>query len=270
MPMDDEEGQGDSSQESEQDLKKPQKKKMILIVIGVVLLGVAAFGAYRVFSKAGGVEKAEAKKKLEQLKEEKKLARKIIIRGHWFAEEIPVLEPIAYKSKYVAKGGESGVGEKSASGEKTGDGEKAALLKPSPQAPEDEEVERTAKGDVIFSEGEKRWIGEEGKDEGIVVVDRLQIATNDSGSQIAQGRVVNHGRQSLSRVIALMNFTQPDGKVVISRRINPLVVSGGIFGDRSQTLQPGDSREFQVDASDLPASWKGLVVVKVQSYHFVP
>ncbi|MBF0131095.1 MAG: hypothetical protein HQL75_00705 [Magnetococcales bacterium] len=274
MPMDDEEGLEDdsegSSQESEQDRKKKRKRKMMLIVIVILVLEFVAFGVYQIFFKSGSVEKTEAKKKLEQLKEEKKLARKIIIRGHWFAGRIPVLPPLAYQSKYISKGGQSGVGNKVAPGGKTGDGEKAALLSPPAQVADDEDVERTAKGDIIYSEGEKKWLGMEGKDTGTVVVDRLQVVTDDFGRRLARGRVVNYGRQSLSRVVALLDFTQPDGDVVISRWINPLVISGGLFGDRIQTLQPGDSRMFQVDASDLPTSWKGQVAVLVQSYHFIP
>ncbi|HAT48761.1 MAG: hypothetical protein HQL07_00910 [Nitrospirae bacterium] len=274
MPMDDDEGLEDdregSSQESAQDQKNRRKRKMVLIVIVTLVLEFVAFGVYQVFFKTEAVDKNEAKKKMEQLKEEKKLARKIVVRGHWFAERIPALPPLAYQSKYVSKGGASGVGKNTASGGKTGGGEKAVSSHPPAQGADDEDVERTAKGDVVYSEGEKKWLGAEGKDAGTVVVDRLQVVTDDFGGRTARGRIVNYGRQSLSRVTALLDFTQPDGGVVISRKINPLVISGGLFGDRIQTLQPGDSRIFQVDASDLPASWKGQVAVLVQSYHFVP
>lgn len=274
MPMDDEEGQEDeqegSSQESEQDRKKGQKRKMMLIGIVILLLGFVSFGVYQFFFKTVDTDKIEAKKKLEQLKEEKKLARKIIIRGHWFADRIPVLPPLAYSSKYVSKGGQSDVGNKAVSEGKVGDGEKAALSTSPARVQDEEDVERTARGDVVYSEGETKWLGAEEKDAGTVVVDRLQVVTDDFGGRIARGRIVNYGRQSLSRVVALLDFTQPDGGVVISRKINPLVISGGLFGDRIQTLQPGDSRMFQVDASDLPTSWKGQVAVLVQSYHFIP
>ena len=63
-----------------------------------------------------------------------------------------------------------------------------------------------------------------------------------------------------------------DGKDrILSRRaINPLVVSGGLFGDKTKPLFPGETRGFQADATQPPSGWINQLKAEVVYYQFAP
>ncbi|MBF0340392.1 MAG: hypothetical protein HQL95_05440 [Magnetococcales bacterium] len=101
-----------------------------------------------------------------------------------------------------------------------------------------------------------------------VSVDQLLIIVLESGERRVQGRLFNHGGQQLSTARVNIEFLSASGQVVLIRPVNPLVVSGGIFGDQSEPLPPGTARRFLVATDDTPASWNGKVEAKVMEARF--
>ncbi|MBF0156180.1 MAG: hypothetical protein HQL57_03215 [Magnetococcales bacterium] len=55
----------------------------------------------------------------------------------------------------------------------------------------------------------------------------------------------------------------------MTRKVNPLVVSGGFFGDRTQPLPAGRSRELSVDVDGAPGGWQGEVAVELSDLDLV-
>ncbi|MBF0144630.1 MAG: hypothetical protein HQL84_00910 [Magnetococcales bacterium] len=261
---DEEEPEGfEDSEEHESDLALARRKKVIFIVLGVIFLEIVTFAVYKVFFKAPGDE-AAVKNAAEQIMAEEQLARKTVLRGQWIAKNIPDLPPVPYKPIAVSAGSKSG-GKRGISKNMA-----PSLDGLDSESSEEDAVERTSEGDIVFSVGETKWVGPKGEGDGVVVVDRLRVGVDTFGNRVIRGRIANQGHQSLAQVEVTVEFTEAGGAIVQSRRVNPLVVSGGLFGDRVQTLKPGDSRMFQLDATDLPDSWTGSVATRIDSHHFVP
>ncbi|MEO5330920.1 MAG: methane monooxygenase/ammonia monooxygenase subunit B [Magnetococcus sp. YQC-5] len=105
-----------------------------------------------------------------------------------------------------------------------------------------------------------------GRDE--VSVDQLAMVDMDTGEKRIKARLINHGHQKLTAAQVNIEFLNSSGQVVLSRAVNPLVVSGGIFGDQSEALAPGSSRPFYVLADDAPAGWSGKLGAKVMGFWF--
>ncbi|HIJ83818.1 MAG: hypothetical protein HW380_1237 [Magnetococcales bacterium] len=260
MAKNDEEEQEDTAEDSSDaggtERKKNLRKGVVIVSVTLILLGWGFIAVYKIFFTSNEHEIAAREMQL-QLVAEQKLARKNVIRGQWFTGKIPVLLPIPYQPL------------EGADGEKKPSEKDAKTLKPA-EAEEEEGVEKTLGGDIIYTMGEERWIGPKGDNEAVVVVDRLRVGVDGFGNKIVRGRIANQGGKSLAQVLMFIDFTGSGGAAVQSRLVNPLVVSGGLFGDRVQSLKPGDSRSFQVDATDLPSSWSGAVVARIQSHHFLP
>ncbi|MBF0263139.1 MAG: hypothetical protein HQL97_15020 [Magnetococcales bacterium] len=101
-----------------------------------------------------------------------------------------------------------------------------------------------------------------------VSVDQLAIFILESGERRVQGRVYNHGNQPLIAARVQIEFLGNAGEVLTARPINPLVVSGGIFGDQSESLSAGAGRNFLVTTDELPANWNGKLSAKVIGAQF--
>ena len=65
-------------------------------------------------------------------------------------------------------------------------------------------------------------------------------------------------------------FLDAGDGVVMTRSVNPLVVSGGLFGDRSEPLEAGRARDFHVEAGGAPDAWADRVDARVTDSRFAP
>ncbi len=63
-------------------------------------------------------------------------------------------------------------------------------------------------------------------------------------------------------------FLDANDRVLTRRPINPLVVSGGLFGDKSVPLEVGKTRFFRVETDGVPGIWSGRVDVEVIDSEF--
>lgn len=248
----------DDSEEMDEDLHgheggvdKEKKKQYLLALIFVIGLPLLVFSSYSMLSGFKGIG-ASDKEKLEIRQAERKAARRVILRGSWHAETIPELPVISYAI----------VGQESSQKDET-------ETKREEIVSEDEES-RTAEGELIFSSGLKKWLGPVQTEEGVVLIDRIREEKGGSGDRSIKARISNLGSQSLSEVQLEFRFKDNAGKVLQTRKINALVVAGGLFGDRSQTLSPGVNRTFEVDATQLPSAWSGVVEAEVLSYCYLP
>ncbi|MEO5344926.1 MAG: hypothetical protein H7834_00940 [Magnetococcus sp. YQC-9] len=101
-----------------------------------------------------------------------------------------------------------------------------------------------------------------------VSVDQLALFILESGERRVQGRVFNHGKLPLISARVNIEFLGNAGEVLTARPVNPLVVSGGIFGDQSELLAAGAGRNFLITTDDLPANWNGKLSAKVMGAQF--
>ncbi|MBF0270555.1 MAG: hypothetical protein HQL98_00575 [Magnetococcales bacterium] len=101
-----------------------------------------------------------------------------------------------------------------------------------------------------------------------VSVDQLTVLVMESGERRVQGRVYNQGRQPLMAARVDIQFLNANGEVLLSRPINPMVVSGGVFGDQSEPLPAGTGRTFLVSTDDIPTSWSGKLAARVREIQF--
>lgn len=240
----------------EEDGKKSRKKEVILVGAIAVVIPLLAYVAFQ-FLFSFKESDLGSKESGDTVLEKQKMERRTIVRGRWVAEAIPGLPTVPGKLVEV---GSSGGGDVGASGKKN-DGEVKVA---------EGDGERTPGGDIVYTLGEKKWIGLAGAEEGVVVIDRVRVEMDDYGKRVVRGRIANQGIRSLSWVQLSVDFSDAHGGIVQTRLVNPLVISGGLFGDRIQTLQPGGSRTFQVDATDVSSAWSGTVATKIQFHHYLP
>ena len=98
----------------------------------------------------------------------------------------------------------------------------------------------------------------------------MKVQKGDNNVQIIQARIHNQSSKYLADVNLDILFLNSRGKTMFKRAINPLVVSGGLFGDKIQTLAPGASRIFIVDATEVPQGWSQEVNYTMVNYSFAP
>ncbi|MBF0614379.1 MAG: hypothetical protein HQL92_04420 [Magnetococcales bacterium] len=101
-----------------------------------------------------------------------------------------------------------------------------------------------------------------------VSVDQLSVVVMESGERNIQARLFNQGRHPLSAARVDMEFLNSKGDVVLVRPVNPLVVTGGLFGDQSEPLATGSARRFMVATDDTPASWSGKLAARIRDLQF--
>ncbi|MBF0293653.1 MAG: hypothetical protein HQL96_00570 [Magnetococcales bacterium] len=107
-----------------------------------------------------------------------------------------------------------------------------------------------------------------GPDQAEVSLDQVTVVVAESGERRVRARLFNHGPRKLTGAEVRVQFLNAEGQVILSRSVNPLVVSGGLFGDRSEALPAGSGRQFHVLADDTPVGWTGKVEVKVMGLRF--
>ena len=114
----------------------------------------------------------------------------------------------------------------------------------------------------------KKEPGAEVRPEGLVLVDRLLVEMDSLNERRVHGRLVNNAPAALSHVRVDILFLSSQGETLVRRGVNPLVVSGGLFGDKSAPLGPADNRVFRVDASQVPKEWTGGLKAEVIEFRF--
>ncbi|MBF0455446.1 MAG: hypothetical protein HQL72_11600 [Magnetococcales bacterium] len=236
VPEEGEEG-GDSPQEK-------QKKKQLFMAIGIVLgIVVIASVAYYFLS---GPSEGEG----EEKEEGKRVATPLTGYGKLMVEAIPDLEAIPYPSQATQK----------AKVVENATGDVSIIQKPVVQA----------NGEVIYTQGDTTQVGERHTMAGVVVVDQITVQTGEANEKRVQARVHNLSGRFLADLRVDMLFLDNQGRILLARGVNPLVVSGGLFGDKIRTLKPGSSRLFSLDATDIPTGWTGSVSAQVTGYWFAP
>lgn len=99
-----------------------------------------------------------------------------------------------------------------------------------------------------------------------IVIANLRVTTNRLGEREVVGEVNNQSPLELIEAVVTLQFLSKSDKKVMERDINPLVISGGIFGDEAVVLGPGKTHTFVIPASDIPTTWSGKVKAEVKHY----
>ncbi|MBF0623150.1 MAG: hypothetical protein HQL54_14630 [Magnetococcales bacterium] len=99
-----------------------------------------------------------------------------------------------------------------------------------------------------------------------VVVGNPRVESGVIGGRRLRAQVINRSDSSLSFAEVEIRFLGQDGAVLLTRLVNPLVISGGMFGDRSKPLAPGQVRTFGMSLSDVPPGWSGAVTFRLNRY----
>ncbi|MBF0178873.1 MAG: hypothetical protein HQM03_02475 [Magnetococcales bacterium] len=107
-----------------------------------------------------------------------------------------------------------------------------------------------------------------GPDQAEVSLDQVTVVVAENGERRVRGRLFNHGPRKLTGAEVRIQFLDTNGQVIFSRSVNPLVVSGGLFGDLSEALPVGSGRQFYVLADDTPVGWSGRVDAKLMGLRF--
>ncbi|MEO5376654.1 MAG: hypothetical protein H7832_02540 [Magnetococcus sp. DMHC-6] len=104
----------------------------------------------------------------------------------------------------------------------------------------------------------------------LVVVDSVRIERKWDNQRWIEARILNRGGQTLKQAQVNFDFLGRGNEAVYQRKVNPLVVSGGLFGDEVAPLKPMEERIFLVSVDKIPASWEGRIEprVVVSQIHF--
>ncbi|MBF0194988.1 MAG: hypothetical protein HQL71_10540 [Magnetococcales bacterium] len=242
----DDDDSSDEGGDSEPTPEQKKKKQLIMVgaIVAVVIVTLVVVGMF--FS---GPEKTQ-----EQIEEEEAKARKGVIvltgYGEFLFEKIPDLANIPY----------------------TDDTQQQDQLK---DATAEKQIttginEKLPSGEVIFTTGENKLPSKKQSDVGVVLVDNMKVQKGENNIQIIQARIINQSSKYLAEVHLDILFLNSRGKTMFKRGVNPLVISGGLFGDKIQTLAPGASRTFYVDATEVPRGWSQEVNYTLVNYSFAP
>ncbi|MBF0382171.1 MAG: hypothetical protein HQL69_14195 [Magnetococcales bacterium] len=239
---DDEDGGGELTPEQ----KKKKQLMLVGIIVGGMIVLLIAVGMF--FS---GPEKTQA-----QIEEEEAEARKGVVKitgyGEFLYEKIPDLANIPYSDEEEQQ-------EQMEEDDDDGGNRPAVMKKP-----------KLPGGEVVYTAGAKKIIGKNKNQAGVVLVDNIQVQKGDNNEPLIQARIHNQSSQYLANVHIDILFLNSRGKTMFKRAINPLVISGGLFGDKIQTLAPGASRIFIVDATEVPKGWSQEVNYALVKYNFAP
>jgi hypothetical protein len=227
-----------------------QKKKKQLIMVGAIVGGVIVLLVV-VSMFFSGPEKSQA-----QIEEEEAKARKGVVvltgYGEFLYEKIPNLANIPYSDEAEQQKQIKEVSSK-------GRNKNVVVKKP-----------KLPGGEVVYTTGATKKVVKQYTDDGVVLIANMQVQKGDNNEQLIQARIHNQSSQYLADVHIDILFLNSRGKTMFKRAINPLVVSGGLFGDKIQTLAPGASRIFIVDATEVPQGWSQEVNYTMVNYSFAP
>lgn len=213
--------------------------------VGAVLVVATSYWYFVNFDKIMGT--AEGKKQIIREREEKKDEEllQLATEGGFHMSKIPKMAPLSY---------EAGGGWESLSSKKT------------TYAPIN--TDKSTHAPRIEKGRSNRFV------EGLLIVDNMRVVSGreETGMETDASfiRALMSNKAKKPFVDAKIDIIFVDGKerILLRRSINPLVVSGGLFGDKVKPLYPGESREFVVDASQPPSGWTNQIRTEVVYYQF--
>ncbi|MBF0446814.1 MAG: hypothetical protein HQL67_01290 [Magnetococcales bacterium] len=242
----------DFSEEEAQDpdsKRRNEKKKQMIMAIALVVAIFLFSGVAYYFLSGSGVASEEGGERDEEGRRAGLRPPKLTGHGIVLSKEIPDLPPIPYPRQ---------------------GGEKEAAMADSSGMIQGEKSVRLASGEVVYTLGDSEQTGTLQTAAGVVLIDQVKVQEGDNRERLLQARIHNLGSQYLSDVTLNIRFLSRTGQSVLERAINPLVISGGLFGDKVQTLSPGTSRLFVIDGTEVPGEWSGEISAQVVHYRFAP
>ena len=109
-----------------------------------------------------------------------------------------------------------------------------------------------------------------GFDDGLLVVDQTQVDRTLFDQPRILVRMSHHGDRAVDSARLDILFLDSKSTLLARRAVNPLVISGGLSGDKIKPLRPGEVREFFVDATQAPLGWMDQLSTEVVYYQFAP
>ena len=100
-----------------------------------------------------------------------------------------------------------------------------------------------------------------------VVVKELEIGKTVIGSTSVNGKIKNKGDKALTKVELTIDGFDLKGKVVFSRKYNPVDCSIWHYAE-SDALEPDEVQEFGVPLDDIPPNWAYTVKAKITDVRF--
>ncbi|MGN7610474.1 hypothetical protein ACQZV8_00125 [Magnetococcales bacterium HHB-1] len=136
-----------------------------------------------------------------------------------------------------------------------------------------EKMRQIKKNKVASSGGSTR--GKAGSDSDVeqskrpIEVTDLTVRTNRDGKKVLSGNLVNRTKQTLASVIIDISFHDVHRHKVGQKKVDPLVISGGIFGDKRRFLSGGKIHPFTIVPNNIKPKWHdGYVRAQVTHARF--
>ncbi|MBF0185123.1 MAG: hypothetical protein HQM06_12150 [Magnetococcales bacterium] len=107
-------------------------------------------------------------------------------------------------------------------------------------------------------------------DRGLLLVDQIEIDKSLPEQPRIQVRISHHGNRVVDNARMDILFLDNKATLLARRAVNPLVVSGGLYGDKVKPMRPDEVRDFYVDATQAPLGWLDQVSVELIYYQFAP
>ena len=107
-------------------------------------------------------------------------------------------------------------------------------------------------------------------DNELILIKRVETDKSVAESPRIQVSIRYNGERVIDSARMDILFLDNRSTVLGRRAINPLVVSGSMFGDRIQPLQPSELRALTVDATQAPLGWVDQVAAEIIYYQFAP
>lgn len=104
----------------------------------------------------------------------------------------------------------------------------------------------------------------------LIEVEQIQVDKNLPDLPRIQVRMNYTGNRILESARMDILFLDNKATVLGRRAVNPLVISGGLYGDRVKPLHPGEVRTFFADATQAPLGWMDQVSAELVHYQFAP
>ena len=211
----------------------------IMKALGAILVFVTCYWYFTNFDKIMGTPEGEKQilREMEEMRDE--ALRELAGEGNWLISNIPDLPPIPFDP---SKDWKSIATQKKALSETNQDKSKTLPR-----------IEKGKSGDFV---------------EGLLTVSSLRVELDDMPH--IRALLSNNGTKYLDDARVDILFMDGKDKVLLRRSINPLVVSGGLFGDKTKPLFPGETREITLDASQTPPGWINQLKAEVIYYQLAP
>ena len=210
----------------------------VMKITGAILVFVTCYWYFTNFDKIMGTPEGEKQIIREQEEMRDEVLKELAGEGYWLVNKIPDLPPIPYDPSKDLKSVTPG---------------KAPSAITQGQSKNLPRIEKGKSGDFV---------------EGLLLVNSLWVELGET-PQI-NGLLSNNSTHFLDDARVDILFMDGKNKILQRRSINPLVVSGGLFGDKIKPLFPGETRAIALDASQTPPGWINQLQAEVIYYQLVP